>query len=137
MAFGKIFRLSIVGLLMFMNFFAMSEAHAEIKIYDGVGEYFMSDETVDFAKEQAELEAQHHILRKISVYIKSQSVMIDHELDSDEIVAVSAGILHVVDTKFSMEPEENFIKIKSFVTAQIDVDELKKLLEQTIKSRAS
>ena len=123
----------LTALLIAMSFF--TEAHAEIETYEGTGEYFMSDETIDFAKNQAELVAQRAILDRISVYVKYESTMIDYELDEDEIITVAAGILHVIDTKFSMDNEENLIKVKAFVTAQVDTDELKKLLEQEIKNR--
>ena len=135
MMWGKFFQQSLIVFLIAMNFF--TAAHAEIQTYEGVGEYLMTDETLDFAKNQAELAAQRDLLEKICVYIKVQSTMIDHELDEDEIITISAGILHVIDTKFSMTAEDDGILIKSIVTAQIDTDELEKLLEQEIKSRLS
>lgn len=129
----KIFQRGLIALIGVIFAFNASIACAEV--YTGVGEYFMTDETVDFAKNQAELEAQRNVLEKICVYVKSQSAMIDNELDNDEIITISAGIIHVIDTKFSMEPEDDLIKVKAVVTAQIDVDELKELLEHAIKER--
>ena len=108
---------------------------SEVKTFEGVGEYFMTDETVDFAKNQAELAAQRDILDKVCVHVKGQSKMIDNEFDNDEIITVSTGILHVIDTKFFITEENDGIIINSFVTAQIDIDEAIKLLEQTIKER--
>ena len=132
---SKIFQQSAIVLIMFMNFFIMSAVHAEIETYEGVGEYFMTDETVNFAKEQAELVAQRDILEKISVYVKGQATMIDNELDEDEIITISAGILRVTDTKFSVEEYDDGIIVKAFVTAQIDTDELENLLKQAIERR--
>lgn len=63
--------------------------------------------------------------------------MIDYELDNDEIITISAGIIRVIDTKFSITVDEGEIIVKSFVTAQVDTDELEKLLEQEVKSRLS
>ena len=110
-----------------------STAHAEIKTYTGYGEYLMTDETIDYAKEQAELYAQRDVLEKVCVFVKGQSLMIDNELSDDEVTTISAGILHVTDTKFSLDMADDGILIKSFVTAQIDTAELEKLLEQAIK----
>ena len=112
-----------------------STAHAEIKTYTGYGEYLMTDETIDYAKEQAELYAQRDVLEKVCVFVKGQSLMIDNELSDDEVITISAGILHVTDTKFSLDMDEGGILIKSFVTAQIDTEELAELLEQAIKER--
>ena len=132
---GNFFRRSFIFLI--GVFFALNASIDCAEVYEGVGVYFMTDETIDFAKNQSEIAAQRDILEKICVYVKSQSTMIDHEFDNDEIITIRAGILNVIDTKFSMESENDWIKVKSFVTAQIDTDELKKLLEQEIKSRLS
>ena len=133
MTWNKIFQRATITLLIFINLFSMSTANAEVQTYEGFGEYFMKDETVDFAKAQAELIAQRDLLEKISVYIKSQSTMTDNELENDEIITISAGILRVTETKFFLTDDGNVIIVKSFVTAQIDTDELKKLLEEAIK----
>ena len=133
---GKIFYRTVM-LIIFSMLFFMTVTCAEIQTYEGVGEYFIIDETVDFAKNQAELIAQRTILEEICVYVKSQSTMIDYKLDNDEIIMISAGILHVIDTKFFITADDGDIIIKSFVTAQIDTDELEKLLEQEIKRRIS
>ena len=110
-------------------------AHAEIKTYTGYGEYLMTDETIDYAKEQAELLAQRDVLDKVCVFVKGQSLMIDNELSDDEVTTISAGILHVTDTKFSFDMDADGILIKSTVTAQIDTAELDTLLERAIKER--
>ena len=123
--------------IIFSILFFMSVTRAEIQTYEGIGEYFITDETIDFAKNQAELIAQRDILESICVYVKSQSNMINHELGNDEIITVGAGILRVIDTKFSITADDIGISVKSFVTAQIDTDELEKLLEQEIKRRIS
>ncbi|MBR0103136.1 MAG: hypothetical protein IJQ01_06520 [Selenomonadaceae bacterium] len=125
---------NFLAAIVLMILFA-STAHAEIKTYTGYGEYLMTDETIDYAKEQAELYAQRDVLDKVSVFVKGQSLMIDNELSDDEVTTISAGVLHVTDTKFSLDMDEGGILIKSFVTAQIDTSELEKLLEQAIKER--
>ena len=125
---------NFLAAIVLMILFATT-AHAEIKTYTGYGEYLMTDETIDYAKEQAELYAQRDVLDKVCVFVKGQSLMIDNELSDDEVTTISAGVLHVTDTKFSLDMDEGGILIKSFVTAQIDTAELEKLLEQAIKER--
>lgn len=134
MKWRKIFRRAVM-LIIFPILFFMTVTRAEIQTYEGVGEYFVTDETVDFAKNQAEIIAQRTILEEICVYVKSKSTMIDYELDNDEIITISAGILRVIDTKFSITADDDEIIVKSFVTAQVDTDELEKLLEQEVKRR--
>lgn len=132
----KIFR-QIVFALFISLILSVSTAHAEIQTYEDVGEYFMNDETMDFAKNQAELHAERKILEQVCVYVKNVATMIDTELDNDEIITIAAGILYITDTKFSMAEENGEISVKAFVTAQIDSDELKNLLEQAVKSKIS
>lgn len=126
----KIFLSLIIGALLIT-----ATVHAEIQTYSGFGQYFMADETIDFAKNKAELDAQRNVLEKICVYIYSQTEINANVLENDEIIAVSAGILRIVDTKFYMEPNDAGITVKAFVTAEIDIDELKTLLERAIAER--
>ena len=107
-------------------------AYAEIKTYTGNGEYLMSEENVDFAKSRAAINAERNILDQVCVYVKGQSSMIDNELDNDEVISISAGILHVTDTKFKIVDDADGILVKATVTAQVDIDELEILLKQAI-----
>ena len=135
MLIRKIFRRTLFTLLI-VSILTFSTAQAAIKTYNGVGEYFMTDETVDFAKNQAELAAQRDILEKVCVYVKGISTMIDYELDEDEIITIAAGIIHVTETNFSFDTENEFVVVKSFVTATVDTEELKILLDDAIKNRS-
>ena len=124
----------------FVTIFALilltATAHAQIQTYTGSGEYLMSeDENVDFAKSRAAIEAERNILDQVCVYVKGQSSMINNELDRDEVISIGAGILHVTDTKYKLLEDAQGILVKATVTAQIDIDELKTLLNQAIAER--
>ena len=110
-------------------------AHAEVKTYEGVGEYLIADETVDFAKNQAELLAQRDALEKVCVYVKSETLTANGMLEDDEIITISAGILHITDTKFKIIGKNGDSYAKAFVTAEIDTVELEKLLDEAVKSK--
>ena len=110
-------------------------AHAQIQTYTGNGEYLMTEENVDFAKSRAAINAERNILDQVCVYVKGQSSMIDNELDNDEVISISAGILHVTDTKYQMLDDADGILVKATVTAQVDIDELETLLKQAIAER--
>lgn len=128
----KIFQRALMVLLAVTLLFTAT-AYAEVQTYEGVGEYPMTNETMDFAKEEAEKYAMRDILEQISVYIDSVSKVDNAVLQRDEVIAISAGILHVVNSKFSCETKEDCINVKAFVTAEIDIDELEYLLEQAVK----
>ena len=120
---------------MFALIFLTATAHAQIQTYENVGDYFMTTETVDFAKNQAELLAERFILEQVCSYVKGQSEMIANELDDAEVITICAGILHVTDTKFKIVNASDGIWVKAFVTAQVDIDELETLLKQAIAER--
>ena len=120
-----------------LTLIAMPLAHAEVKTYEGKGEYLMTEETMDFAKAQAELQAMSSVIESICVFIKEQSTMIDHELDTDEIIKIAAGILRVIGTAFSVEEDVDGLSVSALVTAQVDTDELEKLLDKEVKARTS
>lgn len=136
MNFGKIFRQIVSALFIVAMLLCNAVSHAEIKNYEGHGEhYIVDDETTDFAKKQAELEAWRNILDKICVYVKGQSIMIDNELEEDEIITIATGILRVIDTKHAIAVEDDALVVTAFVTAIIDTDELASLLDNAIKNR--
>ncbi len=114
----------------------VSIAYAEIKTYTGNGEYLMTEDgNIDFAKSRAAINAERNILDQVCVYVKGQSSMIDNELDNDEVISISAGILHVTDTKYQMLDDADGILVKATVTAQVDIDELETLLNRAIAER--
>ncbi len=125
----------LVEVLIIVLGFMATTASAAIQTYSGVGEYFMTTETVDFAKHEAELAAEQYILEQVSVYVKEQASMTDHELDEAEIITIGAGILRVTDTKFQIEDDAEGLRVKAFVTAKIDTDELAAMLERATKDR--
>ncbi len=51
--------------------------------------------------------------------------------------AIGAGILRVTDTKFAIEDNAEGLLVKAVVTAEIDMEELAALLEQTIRNRTA
>ena len=119
-------------LLIVAGLLTAATAQAAIQTYSGVGEYFMTEETVDFAKHEAELAAERKILEEVSVYVKAKASTEDHELDEDEIITICAGILRVTETKFSMASDAEGVIVQAFVTAEFDTDELDTLLERAI-----
>ena len=132
---NKIFQRAAAIFMIIASLLFVTVVHAQIQTYEGVGEYFMTNETVEFAKEQAELEAQRNVLEQVCVYVRGQATMIDHELDEDEIITISAGILYWKDVKFSCAEDSGDLLVKALVKAEIDTDEVDKLLDNAIKNR--
>ena len=113
-----------------MIFFAVSIAHAEIEVYEDVGEFVIKNETLDFAKNQAKLSAARNIAEQIFVKVKSSTEVKNSELIHDEIILESENFLHIVDVKYKLESEGGEILVKAFVTAEVDSEEIEKLIKK-------
>ena len=115
----------------------ISIAQAEVKTYEGIGEYvLMSDENMDFAKHQAQLEAERNIAEQVYVYVQSQTEAEKQTLSHDEIIVVSEMIMKIIDVKHQILPttEDTFI-VRATVKAEIDTDEIDKFMEEAASRR--
>ncbi len=131
----KIFR-AAATLIVVLNLLTAG-VHAEIVTYTGEGVYFLADEvesTLDDAKTWAELDALRLIAEEICAEIKEESKVHNNRLSYDEIVVVSESLLHVVTTEYEFEDAADGLLIKAFVTATIDTDELKRVLDEAADS---
>ena len=80
-------------------------AHAEVMIYDGTGEYIMSDfETPDIAKQRAKARAEQHAVEQAGVYVKSYTRTVNNTLVEDEIIAIANTIIKIVDVQYTINP---------------------------------
>ena len=114
---------------------SMTPAYAEKQVYQGVGEYFMEDESIDSAKTKAERMAARDALEQVKLYVKSRSTSRNSQLILDEIIVIAAGILHIMNTKFKIDEENGQCRITATVTADIDIEKLERLLERAVKER--
>lgn len=133
---SKIFQRVAAIFMIIASLFLVTVVHAQIQTYEGVGECYINDgETVDFGKERAALIAERDALEQVKFYIRSKSRVVNSKLLEDEIIIIAAGILQVIDTKHTIESDDEILIVKAFVTATIDTDELDILLDNAIKNR--
>ncbi len=105
--------------------------HAEIKQYVGVGESIVSDrETIEIGKQGARLQAIRNAQKQAGVFIGSYSVVKDHELDTDEVVAFTAGVVKVGNVSYEPVPVEQWVKYRATVTVTLDTDDLTAKINQ-------
>ena len=117
--------------LIFLTMFLLaSVVHAEIKTYTGEGFFAVENETLDYAKNEAKLDGARNISEQIAVYIESKTEVKNSQLTHDEIILKSRSLMKILDVKYKIEPaEENFI-VRAIVTAEIDIDEIRKFLNR-------
>ena len=117
--------------------FVTTMAHAEVKTYEGVGEYVMSDfETVTIAKERAKMYAERNAQEKAGVYVSSYSKSINSVINTDEVEAMTATILQVLDVKYETVSMGEGVMYRATVKVKIDSDEIPSWLARDAKERA-
>ncbi len=128
----------LVTLTAMIFFGLMTSANAAVESYEGIGVYYMENESelVDDAKERAKMFAEIDILEQISLKVGSYSTARQSDLTRDEIETIVAGIMNVTDTKYDMNYENNIMVITATVNAEVDIDKVNELLEREIKRRA-
>ena len=115
--------------ILFSNYILISTAQAEIEIYEGRGEYLRTDETIEYSKKQAKIEAERDIIRQAYFHVTGISQSSDSVLDYDEVFGESEGIIRILDVKYKLIPEkENYI-IRAIIKAEVDTEELNRVLK--------
>ena len=108
-----------------------SNVHAEIKTYTGEGFFIVMDETLDVAKEKAKADGERNVAEQVYVYVESQSKVKNSELAHDEIIVMTESLMKVLDVKYKIEPaEDDSFAVRASVTAEIDTDEIDKLIKK-------
>ena len=108
----------------------VSVAHAELQRYTGVGESIISDrETLEIGKQGAKMQAIRNAQEQAGVFLSSQTVVKNARLQSDEIMAFTAGVVHVDEQniKYELIPLNDNLgtaKYRATVVVIIDTDEL-------------
>ena len=115
-------------------FAVMPLVSAEVREYEGFGEYVMSDfETPDVAKQRAKVRAEQNAMEQAGVYVESYTKVINHQVTHDEIVTMTNGILKVKDVQYGkMIPTNDGkgILIRVTIKADIDTDDITKWISQ-------
>lgn len=119
--------------------FLTATVHAEIQTYEGTGEYYMNDfETFDMAQQRAKKRAEQNACEQAGVFVKSFSRSVNSKLVEDEIIAVTSGILKILDVQFHRESfDNNTTLVRATIKTQIDSDDVLKWLNKDSQERSS
>ena len=116
----------------------MGVAKAEVKSYEGEGEYVMSDfETPDVAKQRAKVRAQRDAQEKAGVFVNSFTKVNNYEVTEDEVIVITSGIMSITETKYEHEAVADGFLYRAKIKANIDTDEINKWLEKGIQERST
>lgn len=128
------FRKMLAAAIVAGTFAVMPLASAEVKEYEGFGEYVMSDfETPDVAKQRAKARAEQNAMEQAGMYVESYTKVINHQVTHDEIATMTNGILKVKDVQYKMTPTDDgkAFLIHATIKADIDTDDISKWLGQS------
>ena len=129
--FCRLIIFMIVGI-----FLLNSTVQAEVEIFEGVGEYMMTEfEMAGTAKQRAKFYAVRNAQEKAGIYIKSHSKSVNSTLTEDEIIAISAGIVQILDVKIVSVPSDDGVTFQAKVKVNIDTDRIDDWLERDPKER--
>ena len=134
----KNFLRATAALIIGGNFFISETANAEVRIYDGEGEYIMSDfETPEIAKQRAKNRAAQNAQEQAGFFLESYSHMKNFNLLEDESITISSGIMKITDIKYSQDflSGDKGIIIHVTLKAEIDSDNMDKWLTKSIEER--
>ena len=117
-----------------------STAYAAINIYEGVGEYLMSDgETQEIAKQGAEMHAIRNAQEKAGIFVSSLTEVKDNIVTKDEIEAFTAGVVKIGEVKYKAVPlneDGGYIKYIATVTVTIDTNDLNIKINEWLRQKS-
>lgn len=138
--FGKKFYSTLAALILVEFLATTSIVRAEIRNYQGVDEYIMSEfETLEIAKQRARQKAARNAQEQAGVYIESYTKTRNAQVSEDEIIIIAAGILNIIDAQYKLTPLEDgkSILIRAIVEVTIDSEDITKWLEKDIRERSA
>ena len=125
------FFLSLFIIIIFSNHTLISISHAEIQVYEAIGEYYMSKyETSGIAKQRAKENAIRYIGEQANFLIKSNSRVKNSQLTEDEITIICVNFIDILKEDYSSEksPDGKFEIYKAIIKAKIDTNKFKNFM---------
>ena len=105
-----------------------STGEAEIKTYEGIGEYVMSDfETPDVAKQRAKVRAERDAQEKAGVFVSGYTKV--------KNLQVTDGIMSVTNTTYDTMTDSGSFVFRAKIKANIDTDEINNWLKLNLQER--
>ena len=116
--------------MIFVGNIFVSTVCAEIKTYEGVGKFEISGESLEYAKNQAKLQAEREISEQIYVQVKSDSKVKNSVLEYDEIIVITESLMKIIEINYKLLPSEKNSIICATVKAEIDTEEIEKIISE-------
>lgn len=115
-----------------------SPAEAEVLSLEGVGEYYMEDDSMSLskAKDEAKLLAEIDAVEQARVNVEGNTIVQNSKLTKNEITTIAAAILMVQKVDYTISSDfDDVMVVKAVIKADIDTDEIPALVERELKRR--
>jgi|GEM_PF-3411632 len=138
MRYGKSLRNALAAFLVLAGLAMSSPAEAEVLSLEGVGEYYMEDDSMSLskAKDEAKLLAEIDAVEQARVNVESDTTVQNSKLTKNEITTIAAAILMVQKVDYTISSDfDDVMVVKAVIKADIDTDEIPALVERELKRR--
>ena len=121
--------LSMLLAILMSNFIFISNVQAEVETFEGHGDFLWTEgESIEESKETAKLEALRYISQQVYIEIRNRQKNRDSILDYDEIEGKTESIIRIINEGYKLMPEKEGIIIRAIIIAEVDIEELEKLI---------
>ena len=138
MRYGKSLRNALAAFLVLGGLAMTSPAEAEVLSLEGIGEYYMEDDSMSLskAKDEAKLLAEIDAVEQARVNVESDTTVQNSKLTKNEITTIAAAILMVQKVDYTISSDfDDVMVVKAVIKADIDTDEIPALVERELKRR--
>lgn len=135
---GKSIRNALAAFLVLGGLAMTSPAEAEVLSLEGIGEYYMEDDSMSLskAKDEAKLLAEIDAVEQARVNVESDTTVQNSKLTKNEITTIAAAILMVQKVDYTISSDfDDVMVVKAVIKADIDTDEIPALVERELKRR--
>ena len=111
-------------------------ASAEVRTYEGIGEYELGDfDQPDIAMKKAKERAIRNAQEQMAIFVRSYSKVENYVLKEDVVEVISSTVLNLADEKYDRIVVDGRFAIRAVVHADIDSDEIDRYLARDIEER--
>ena len=127
----------LCGIVLFLLMLFINEVSAEKKIYNGTGEYTMSDyESPNVAEQRALTKAMENVREQAGIFVDSYTKMDNMSISDDMVSMITIKSLRIVKQSQRKEIGNNGdVRVFVDITAELDSAEIGKILKEKAEQK--
>lgn len=127
----------LCGIVLFLLMLFINEVSAEKKIYNGTGEYIMSDyESPNVAEQRALTKAMENVREQAGIFVDSYTKMDNISISDDMVSMITIKSLRIIKQSQRKEIGNNGdVRVFVDITAELDSAEIGKILKERAEQK--